>query len=108
MDLSISPDAFGLRAFDISKPVPRMLPGLSPHKLRLMIPDLGIASEGFHDVLIENLAASPTWRSRHISPGDVTSLLRRRSKDVERLRRFSRQRPEWEFWHNTPGFCLLC
>ena len=54
-----------------------MLPGSSPNELRLMIPDLGIAPEGFLDVLIENLAASPTWRSSHISPGDVT-LLRRR------------------------------
>ena len=33
--------------FDISKPLTRMLPGLSPHDLRLMIPDLGIAPEGF-------------------------------------------------------------
>ena len=119
LDLSISPDAFGLRAFDISKPLMCMLPGSSPHELHLMIPDLGIAPEEFHDVVIENLAASPAWRSRHISSGDVTSLrqrwpkavfrtLRRRSKDVERLRRFSRRRPEWEFWQNKPGFCLLC
>ena len=69
--------------------------------------------------MIEDLAASPTWRSSHISPGDVT-LLRRRwpkalfrtmqrhSKEVERLLRFSRRRPEWEFQHNKPGFCSLC
>ena len=69
LDLSISPDAFGLQAFDVSKPLTRMLPGSSPNELHLMIPDLGIAPEGFHDVVIENLAASPTWRSRHISPG---------------------------------------
>ena len=37
-----------------------------------MLPDLDIAPVGFHDVLIENLAASPTWRSWYISPGDVT------------------------------------
>ena len=28
LDLSISPDAFGLRAFDVSKPLTRMLPSL--------------------------------------------------------------------------------
>ena len=42
-----------------------------------MLPDSKIATYGFYDVLVENLAASPTWRSRHISPGDVTSLRRR-------------------------------
>ena len=30
LDLSISPDVFGLRAFDATKPVTRMLPGSSP------------------------------------------------------------------------------
>ena len=30
LDLSISPDLFGLRAFDAEKPVTRMLPGSSP------------------------------------------------------------------------------
>ena len=81
-----------------------------------MLPDLDIAPVGFHDVLIENLAASPTWRSRHISPGDVTLLrrrwpkavfttMRRRSKEVERLRRFARHHPEWALRHNKPGFC---
>ena len=28
--------------------------------------------------------------------------------DMERLRRHSRNRPEWEFRHNRPGFCSLC
>ena len=115
LDLSISPDVFGLRAFDVSKP----LPGSAPNELRLIIPDLGIAPEGFHDVMIENLAASPTWQSRHIFPGDVNSLrrrwpkavfqtMRRRSKEVERLCRLSHGRPEWEFRNNKPGFCSLC
>ena len=39
LDLSISPDGFGLRAFDDTKPVTRMLPGSSPCELRLMLPD---------------------------------------------------------------------
>ena len=30
-DLSVSPDAFGLWAFDVSKPLTRMLPGSSPN-----------------------------------------------------------------------------
>ena len=119
LDLSLSPHAFGLQAFDLSKPVTRMLPGSSPYELQLMLPDLDIAPAGFHDVLIENLAASPTWRSWPISPGDVTSLrrrwpkavfrtMRRRSKDVEQLHRFARRRPEWAFRHNKPGFCSVC
>ena len=33
LDLSISPDVFGLRAFDGAKPVTRMLPGSSPCEL---------------------------------------------------------------------------
>ena len=40
----------------------------------------------------------------------VTSLrtMRKRLMDMERLRRHSRNRPEWEFRHNRPGFCSLC
>ena len=81
LDLSLSPDAFGLRAFDPSKPLTRMLPGSSACELRLMLPDLDIGPEGFHDVLVENLAASPTWWSRHISPG----MLLRYADDGRRL-----------------------
>ena len=84
-----------------------------------MLPDSKIAPDSVHDVLVENLAASPTWRSQHISPGDVTSLrqrwpkavfrtMRQRSKEVELLRRFARRRPEWAFRHNGPGFCSIC
>ena len=80
LDLSITPDVFGLRAFDMAKPLTRMLPGQFANELRLMIPDLGIAPEGFHDIVIEDLAATLTWRSRRLIPGDVTSLRRRWSK----------------------------
>ena len=115
LDLSLSLDAFGLRAFVSKKPLTRMLPGSFPCELRLMLPDSKIATNGFHDVVVENLAASSTWRSRHISPAEVTSLCRRwpkavfkamqkRSKEVEKLRRFARRRPEWAFRHNAPGF----
>ena len=63
LDLSISPDVFGLRAFDNKQPVTRMLPGSSPCELRLMIPDDKLDKDGFHDVIIENLSGTPTWRS---------------------------------------------
>ena len=119
LDLSISPDAFGLRAFDVSKPLTCLLPGQFTQQLRLFIPDLGIAQAGFHDVVIENHAATPTWRSRHLPPGDVTYLRRRWPKavfrtmqkqlmEMEQLRQRSCHRPEWEFCHNWPGFCSLC
>ena len=39
LDLSISPDAFGLQVFDHRKPLTRMLPGSTPCELRLMLPD---------------------------------------------------------------------
>ena len=45
LDLSISPDVFGLRAFDATKPVTRMLPGSSPCELRLTLPDDALGRE---------------------------------------------------------------
>ena len=82
VDLSLSPDAFGLRAFDNKKPLTRMLPGSTPCELRLMLPDSSLGTDGFHDVLLDNLATSPSWRSGHISPEDVTALCRRWPKAV--------------------------
>ena len=76
LDLSLSPDAFDLRAFNSKKPLTRMLPGSSPCELRLMLPDSMVGTDGFHDVLIENMSVSPAWRSSHISPTDVTALRR--------------------------------
>ena len=58
LDLSLSPDAFGLRAFDITKPVTRMLPGPSPCELRLMLPDVDIAQGVFMMYLLK------TWLRR--------------------------------------------
>ena len=72
LDLSISPDVFGLRAFDTDKPITRILPGSTPCELRLMLPDARLGIDGFHDVIIDNLSASPTWRSSHVSPADIT------------------------------------
>ena len=119
LDLSLSPDVFGLQAFDSGLPLTRMLLGSSLCELRLLLPDSKIGTDGFHDVVIENLSASPIWCSRHVSPSDVTSLRRqwpkavfrtmqKRAKDLERLRRFACRRPEWAFCHNAPGFCLVC
>ena len=82
LDLSISPDVFGLRAFDNEKPVTRMLPGSSPCELRLMIPDDKLGKDGFHDVIIENLSGTPTWRSSHVSLAEVTTLRRQWPKAV--------------------------
>ena len=81
LDLSLSPDEFGLRAFDSTKPLTRMLPGSFPCELRLMLPDSKIATDGFHDVIIKNLATSPTWRSRHISHCSPPTMAEGRLQD---------------------------
>ena len=119
LDLSLSPDVFGLNAFDNSLPITRMLPGSSPCELRLLLPDSTIGTDGFHDVIIENLSASTTWHSRHVSPSDVTALRRRwpktvfremqrRGGEMERLRRQACRRPEWAYRHSQPGLCPIC
>ena len=87
LDLSVSPDVFGLRAFDENLPITRILPGSSPCELRLLLPDSMIGKEGFHDVVVENLTASSTWRSRHVSPSDVIALRRRWPKAVFQVMR---------------------
>ena len=94
LDLSISPGVFGLRAFDAEKLVTRMLPGSSPCELRLMLPDDKLGTDGFHDVIIENLSATPTWRSSHVPPAHMTLLRRRWPKAV-----FST--------YSGPGFCSI-
>ena len=69
--------------------------------------------------MIENLAATPTWWSSHVSPSDMTALRRRWPRavlrtmnchglDMERLRRGARHRPNRAFRHNAPGFCPVC
>ena len=35
-----------------------------------------MGSDGFHDIVIENLATTPAWRSSHVSPSDMTALHR--------------------------------
>ena len=119
LDLSISPDVFGLRAFDDTKPVARMLPGSSPFELRLMLPDDKLGNDGFHDVIIENLSGTPTWRSSYVSPAQVTTLrrqwpkavfdtLRRRAPDIERLCRDAPNHADKTFRYGGPGYCGVC
>ena len=119
LDLSISTDVFGLRAFDNTKPVTRMLPGSSPCELRLMVPDDKLGKDGFHDVMIDNLSGTPTWRSSYVSPAEVTTLhrqwpkavfetLRRRALDIERLRRDAPNRTDKAFRYSGPGYCGIC
>ena len=119
LDLSVSPDVFGLRAFDENLPITRILPGSIPCELRLLLPDSMIGKEGFHDVVVENLTASSTWLSRHVSPSDVIALHRRwpkavfhvmreRGTEMERLRRQAYRRPEWVYRHAQPGCCPVC
>ena len=96
-----------------------MLPGSSPCELRLMLPDDKLGIDGFHDVLIENLSPTPTWRSSHLAPADMTSLHRRwpkaafntlqsRASDVERLRRDAPKRADKAFRYGGPGLCGVC
>ena len=110
---------FGLRAFDKTKAVTRMLPGSSPCELRLMVPDDKLGKDGFHDVMIENLSGTLAWRSSYVSPAEVTSLrrqwpkavfetLRRRAPDIERLRRDAPNRTDKAFRYSGPGYCGVC
>ena len=101
-------DVFGLRAFDKTKAVTRMLLGLLLCELRLMIPDDKLGNDGFHDVMIENLSGIPAWRSSYVSPGEVTSLRRQWPKAVfETLRR---RAPDIDkaFRYSGPGYCGVC
>ena len=59
LDTTIVPDVFSLQAFDSESPVTRMLPGQFWNELRLLIPEPGIASETFHDIVITDLSATP-------------------------------------------------
>ena len=69
-----------------------MLPGSNRCELRLMLPDSKLGTDGFHDVLIDNLAAYPSWRSGNISPVDVTALCQRWPKAVfKTMRRWAQE-----------------
>ena len=52
---------------------------------------------------------SVTYRKPvRVSYADVFRTMQKRAKEVERLHRFARHRPEWAFRHNTPGFFSIC
>ena len=119
LDLIVCPDVFGLRAFDERMPVTRMLPGSSPCELRLLIPDTKIGQYGFHDVVVENLIGSSTWRSRHVSPSDVIALrrhwprvvfqvMREHSVELEDLRRQAYAGRQPAYCYTGRGYCPVC
>ena len=119
LDQQVLTDIFGLKAFNESLPITQMLPGSSPCELRLLIPDSAAGEQGFHDVIMENLTASSTWRLRHVSNSDVSALRRRwprsvfqtmreRGREMEVLRRQPSQRPEWAYRLTKPGPCYIC
>ena len=100
-------------------PITRMLPGSSPCELRLLLPDTNIGKDGFHDVVVENLIGSSTWRSRHVSPSDVIALRRRwpravfqvmkeRSTELEDLRRQAYTGLQWAYRYAHLGYCPEC
>ena len=100
-------------------PITRMLPGSSPCELRLLLPDNNIRKDGFHDVVVENLIGSSTWRSRHVSPSDVIALRRRWPKavfhvmkvrciELEDLWRQAFNGLQWAYRYAFLGYCPEC
>ena len=88
---------------DDKLPLAQMLPGSNLCELRLFLKDSKIGTDGFHDVVMENLSGSLTWRSSHVMPADVTAMRRRwlravfrtmqkRAKEVVPLRCLARHR----------------
>ena len=119
LDLSLCPDMFGLKAFDEKMAITRMLPGSSPCKLRLLLPDNKLGKDGFHDVVVENLIGSSTWRSRHVTPSDVIALRQRwpqavfqmmkeRSTELADIRRQAYAGLQWAYRYAYPGYCPEC
>ena len=119
LDLSLGPDAFGLKAFDVEMGNTRMLPGSGPCDLRLLLPDVGLGEMGFHDVIIENLLGTSVWRSKHVTPADVIGLrqrwpkavfqvMRERSVELEDMRRkaFTSGQPAYRY--TGRGYCPVC
>ena len=119
LDLSLGPDAFGLKAFDAEMGNTRMLPGSGPCDLRLLLPDVGLGEMGFHDVEIENLLGTSVWRSKHVTPADVIGLrqrwpkavfqvMRERNVELEDMRRkaFTSRQPAYRY--TGQGYCPVC
>ena len=76
LELSLCPDVFGREDAHYKD-----VAGFQPlRELTLLLPDTNIGKDGFHDVVVENLIGSSTWRSRHVSPSDVIAPRRRESR----------------------------
>ena len=122
LDTSIAPDVFGLRAFDPPpppEPISRMLPGKTQHNLRVLVPDAAASPVNFHDIVLEDLRATPEFLARQIVPAEVTSLrrrwpsvvfatMRKCQNDMEGLRRACRQHSEKAYTNGRPGVCPQC
>ena len=106
LDLLLSPDAFGLQAFDSTKPLTRMLLGSSPCELRLMLPDTKLGTDGSITCPRLRLGGRVIFRRRW--PKAVFTTMKRRAKEVERLRRSAHHRSDLVFRHSAPGFCPIC
>ena len=68
---------FGLRTFDSRELVARVLPGAFRNTIRVLVPDSAAEPRGFHDVILENLSATPDYRAKMVFHRDITSLQRR-------------------------------
>ena len=90
LDISLCPDAFGLRAFDKTMPITRMLPG-----------------------------SGSVWRSKHVTPADVIGLrqrwpkavfqvMRERSVEMEDLRRRAYTSGQPAYRYTGRGYCPVC
>ena len=56
LDTTVVPDVIGLHAFHEEAALVRVLPGASKNIVRVLVPDDRTALQGFHDLLIEDLA----------------------------------------------------
>ena len=119
LDTSIAPDVFGLRAFDPRKPICRMLPGETPYNLRVLVLDAAASPVNFHDIVLEDLLATPEFRARQIVPAEVTSLrrrwpsvefttMRKCKNNIKDLRRACRKCSEKAYTNDRPGVCPQC
>ena len=113
LDTSIMPDVFGLQAFDSQEP------GDLVNTIRVLVLDATASPIGLHDVMLENLANSPDYHARMISPRDITSLRRwwlsslfadmhKRQADMETLRPDCKQQYDREFVSGMAGTCPHC
>ena len=68
-DTSIMPDVFGLRAFDRSQPVVRVLPGDFSNTIWMLVPDVAATPLAFHDILIEDIMGTPEFRTKLLAFG---------------------------------------